>query len=82
MPSRAKKTITIHEAKTHLSRLIERALRGEDITIHRGPVPVVRLVPIKNAVPERKFGAMKGRFRVPASFFEPLPDGELEAWEK
>ena len=82
MSYRVKKTTTIHEAKTHLSRLIERALRGEDIVIHKGPVAVVRLVPIKHAVPERKFGAMKGRLRVPASFFEPLPDEELEAWEK
>ena len=82
MPSRSKKTTTIHEAKTHLSRLIARALSGEDIVIHKGPLPVVRLVPIKAAAPARKFGAMKGKFRVPASFFEPLPEEELEAWEK
>jgi prevent-host-death family protein len=81
MSARAKRT-TVHEAKTHLSRLIDRALRGEDVVIHRGPIPVVRLVPVTRAAPERKFGAMKGRFVVPDSFFEPLPDHELDAWER
>lgn len=81
MTARSKKT-TVHEAKTHLSRLIDRALRGEEVIIHRGPVPVVRLVPVARAVPERKFGAMKGRLVVPDAFFEPLPDDELDAWER
>lgn len=75
------KRITVHEAKTQLSKLIERAIRGEDITIHRGTEPVVRLVPIRKAEPRRKFGAMKHKIRVPDSFFDPLPEDELAAWE-
>ena len=74
-------TVNIHEAKTQLSRLIERAEAGEDVVIHRGTEPVVRLVPVARARPQRKFGAMKGLIRVPESFFPPLPDEELDAWE-
>ena len=64
---------SIPEAKTHLSRLIEHALRGEEVVIHRGD-QAVRLVPVSTPKADRKFGAMKGSLRVPASFFDPLPD--------
>ena len=72
-------TFTMHAAKTHLSRLIERACAGEDIVIARGKDPVARLVPIER--PHRTFGALAGRLSVPDSFFEPLPDSELDAWD-
>jgi prevent-host-death family protein len=75
----ATKPVSIHAAKTHLSRLIERAEAGEDVVIARGTVPVVRLVPVTR--PERRFGAMKGKAKVTKAFFEPLPDDELAAWE-
>lgn len=81
MPGRSSR-ITVHEAKTQLSRLIERAERGEDVVIHRGREPVVRLVPVSRPVPKRRFGAMKGLVRVPNSFFEPLSENELSAWER
>lgn len=72
--------VTIHEAKTHLSRLIARAAAGEEILILRGKVPVARLEPVQ--VPSgRRFGAMKGRARCDEAFFEPLPEEELAAWE-
>lgn len=73
-------TITVHRAKTTLSRLIERALAGEEIIIARGAVPAVRLVPIAVRSPQRRFGAMRGRARVTPAFFEPLPAHELERW--
>lgn len=73
-------TVTVHQAKTHLSQLIQRALRGEEIIIARGKTPVVRIQPLAPKV-ERKFGAMKGRARVDDSFFDPLPDEELALWE-
>ena len=73
-------TITVHRAKTTLSRLIECALAGEEIIIARGLVPAVRLVPVAVRAPRRKFGAMRGRARVTAVFFEPLPADELERW--
>jgi prevent-host-death family protein len=75
------KAVTIHAAKTNLSKLIERATTGEDIVIARDKTPVVRLVPVGRTRPERRFGAMKGRARVTRAFFEPLPDDELAGWE-
>ena len=72
---------SIHAAKTHLSRLIERAEAGEDVVIARGKTPVVRLTPVNARLPRRKFGAMRGRAKVTAAFFEPLPPDELNRWE-
>ena len=82
MTAPAKKPTTVHAAKTHLSRLIDRALRGEEVVIHRGKVPVVRLVPVQATPVERKFGAMKGRVVVPTTFFDELPTEELDAWAR
>jgi len=75
------KAITVHEAKTQLSQLIERACAGEEVIISRGKTPVVRLVPVVEKPIERKFGAMRGKARVTDAFFEALPEGELDAWE-
>ena len=72
---------TIHQAKTNLSRLIERAEHGEDIVIARGKTPVVRLVPVKAPPTKRVPGLFKGEFTVGTAFFEPLPPEELEGWE-
>ena len=74
-------TITIHKAKTNLSRLIEMACRGEEVVIARGPEPVVRLVPVAGARGNRKPGALRGKLTVGPEFFEPLPAEELQAWE-
>jgi len=71
----------IHEAKTNLSRLIERAERGEEILIARGKQPVVRLVPLKKPGQKRQLGLFKGEFQVGPEFFDPLPAEELDAWE-
>ena len=65
--------VTIHAAKTQLSRLIRRSQAGEEIVIVRGKEPVARLVPVAGAGPRRVFGAMRGRARVGDAFFEPLP---------
>ena len=73
-------TITVHRAKTTLSQLIERALKGEEIVIARGKVPAVRLVPLSVPTPRRQFGAMKGRARVTKAFFDPLSPAELRQW--
>jgi prevent-host-death family protein len=74
-------TITIHKAKTELSRLIERACRGEEIVIARGKTPVVRLVAIGETTGVRKPGALRGKLKVGPEFFLPLPPEELEGWE-
>lgn len=74
-------TTTIHDAKTNLSRLIERAERGEEVIISRGKKPVVRLVPVRAAAKERMPGMFQGEFEVTTVSFEPLPPEELESWE-
>ncbi len=74
-------TITIHKAKTQLSRLIEKACRGEEVVIARGSKPVVRIVAIEDVLGDRKPGALKGKLKVGPEFFDPLPDDELERWE-
>jgi prevent-host-death family protein len=74
------KIVTIHEAKTNLSRLIEKACRGEEIIIARGDHPVVRLVPVAKSKGRRKLGILKDKLIVGREFFEPLPPGELDRW--
>jgi len=75
-------TVTIHEAKTQLSRLIARAESGEEIVIARGREPVVRLTPLKAAKRRPFFGALKGQVTVTDSlFFDPLPEEVLRFWE-
>jgi antitoxin (DNA-binding transcriptional repressor) of toxin-antitoxin stability system len=71
-------TITIHKAKTQLSKLIEKALQGEEIVIARGKQPVVKLVAIPNNLPARKPGALKGKISYSADAFDPLTDQELK----
>jgi prevent-host-death family protein len=73
--------ISIHAAKTHLSQLIARVEAGEVITIVRGKTPVAKLVPIVHKG-KREFGAMRGKFSIGPEFFEPLPNDELDLWER
>jgi prevent-host-death family protein len=69
----------IHEAKTHFSRLVERAAAGEEIIIGKAGKPIARLVPYKEAPPQRKPGSMKGKIRI-APDFDDLPDDVLAAF--
>jgi prevent-host-death family protein len=71
-------TVSIHKAKPQLSRLVEKACKGEDIVIARGSKPVVRLVAIQDARGNRKPGTLKGKIQIGREFFEPLPPEELE----
>ena len=75
------KAHSIHAAKTQLSRLVERAERGEEVIIARGSTPVARLTRLRPARPMRRFGALRGRARVTRAFFESLPARELRRWE-
>ena len=72
---------TVHHAKTNLPELIKRAGNGEDVVIARGDKPAVKLVPVATKKPKHVVGAYKGEFTVPDSFFDPLPEEELAAWE-
>ena len=76
------RTVTIHVAKTNLSRLIEQVEAGEEVVIARGKTPVVRLVPVGAPASRRKFGAMQGKARTTRAFFEPLPEAEIAEWER
>lgn len=73
--------VTVHQAKTNLSRLIKRVSEGEEVIISRGPNPVARLVPIGVVKGKRKPGSLKGHLHVGPEFFEPLPAEELARWE-
>ena len=70
---------SVHEAKTHLSRLLRRATAGEDVIITRAGRPVARLVPIENNQPV--FGVDEGRFAVPDDFDAPLDEELLRVFE-
>ena len=68
--------VTIHEAKTHLSRLIRRALDGEEIIISRGKEPAVRLVPVSKSKSKRSIGDYAGKIKIAEDFDGPLDDFE------
>lgn len=71
--------VNVHEAKTQFSKLLERAHAGEEIVIAKNGAPYARLVPLGK--PRlRQAGLLKGK--VENTFFEPLPDDELAAWER
>ncbi|MFK5927364.1 MAG: type II toxin-antitoxin system Phd/YefM family antitoxin [Desulfuromusa sp.] len=72
-------TINVHEAKTQFSRLLARAHAGEEIIIAKAGKPYAKLVPIA-AIKKRTPGIASGT--VTSDFFDPLPEQELEAWEK
>jgi prevent-host-death family protein len=65
----------MHEAKTQLPRLVERACAGEDVVIARAGKPAVRLVPVEfKPEGKRQFGLDEGKVIIHESFFDPLPD--------
>jgi prevent-host-death family protein len=61
-------SVNIHEAKTHLSRLVERVEAGEEVVIARAGRPVARLVPFRGRTTPRRPGAWRGRVRLGADF--------------
>ena len=71
--------VNLNEAKTHLSKLIARVQAGEEIIIAKSGKPVARLMPLAPLSPRRP-GLLIGK--VEDSFFDPLPDEELEAWDR
>ena len=74
--------LNIHEAKTHLSRYLGRLEAGESILLCRRNQPIAEIRSLPQALAEaRPFGLSKGAFAVPPSFFEPLPEEEIEAFE-
>ncbi len=66
--------VNIHEAKTHLSKLIQAVLAGEEVIIARANKPVAKLVPLPNNAEERKLGLARGKITMAVDFDEPLDD--------
>ena len=75
------KTVNIHEAKTHLSRLVEQAAAGTEVIIAKAGKPIARLVPLESKPLAKKLGMLKGVIRVPKDFNAPLPDHVLAEFE-
>lgn len=73
--------INIHEAKTHLSRLVDEVSAGEELTIAKSGKPLARLVPIRPPKRVRKPGFLKGKMRIASDFDAPLPNQLLDAFE-
>ena len=73
--------VNIHEAKTHLSRLLDRVEKGEEVTIAKAGKPVARLVPVFHKMERRIPGTAKGRVVIADNFDEPLPDDIVHAFK-
>jgi prevent-host-death family protein len=73
-------SVSVHEAKTHLSRLLREIAEGGEIEITNRNRVVARIVPPAPAKKKPLLGALKGQFELDERFFEPLPDEELRAW--
>ncbi len=74
-------TVNIHEAKTHLSRLLAKVAKGQEIVIARAGHPVAKLSAVTTQA-TRKPGAFRGQIPVSDTFFEPLSAKEIRAWEE
>jgi prevent-host-death family protein len=73
--------VNIHEAKTHLSKLVEIAAAGEEIIIAKSGKPVARLVAISKEPTPRKKGLLEGRIEIKPEFDQPLPDEAIGLFE-
>ena len=83
MATRGRRTrqVNIHEAKTGLSKLVERVEAGEEIVIARAGTPVAKLVALKPGHARRRLGLLDGKFTIPDDFNRPLAESMLRAFE-
>ncbi len=73
--------LNVHEAKTHLSRYLQRLVRGESILLCKRNVPIAEIRPVpSHRKSKRPVGLAKGKFKVPREFFEPLPADVLASF--
>lgn len=72
------KSVNIHDAKTHFSKLVNEALSGEEVIIARGGKPLIRLVPYVETPTKRKGGQLKGMLTFSEDFDAPLPDDVIK----
>ena len=73
--------VGVHEAKTHLSRLLRQVMAGTEVVITRGGTPIARLVPV-DSTRHRVLGSDEGIYEVPDDFDAPLPDDVLADFER
>jgi antitoxin (DNA-binding transcriptional repressor) of toxin-antitoxin stability system len=75
-------TVTIYQAKTHLSRILQHVEMGEEVVVCRGKQPIARIVPSSSVKPKRpKVGEPTSpRFKIPPDAFAPLQTEELKEW--
>ena len=71
-------TVNIHDAKTHLSRLVDQAAKGEPFIIAKAGKPLVKVVPLDQPASVKRLGFMSGQFSVPDDF-DTLGQAEIEA---
>ena len=74
-------TVNVHEAKTHFSRLLNRAQEGQEFVIAKAGRPVARLGPLARQGRKRRLGLLDGKFRIPDDFNQPLGDEVIAAFE-
>ena len=73
--------VNIHEAKTHLSRIVEQAVSGHTTIIAKAGRQVAKIVPLEPAIRVKRLGGLQGRFEVPDDFNAPLDHDILDAFE-
>lgn len=71
----------VHEAKTHLSRLLDQVAAGEEVILAKAGVPVARIVPVVRPPGERELGTERGRVFIADDFDAPLPGDLLDSFE-
>lgn len=74
--------VSVHEAKTHLSRLLDRVLEGEEVVIMRSGKRIARLSAVEGAPVRRKLGTAKGEITFIGDFDAPLPENVLTEFER
>jgi prevent-host-death family protein len=82
MKRRVRETVSLYEAKTSLSALVERAANGEEIVITKSGKPRAALVPLDDVRPLRVSGKGRGKWGVKRGFDDPLPDDVIDSFER
>lgn len=75
------KPINIHEAKTHLSKIVDEVAAGREVIIAKAGKPVARLVPLADAPRPKKLGLLRGKIEIPDDFNAPLDEDILATFE-
>jgi prevent-host-death family protein len=73
--------INIHEARTHLSRIVEEMAAGKEMVIAKAGKPMARLVPVEPSVTKKHLGLLKGKIKIPPDFNKPLPASILRQFD-